>query len=288
MAKMIKINKEKDLKISELKIKSKDNDKGSRSKITQHEGTSLQQYKDQLADYGVLYENVPIFCENTSVIAISNNLVLHSRRKHIDIRYHFIRDHILKGDIELHFVPTDMQLVDIFTKPLAEPSFTRLVTELGGMQGAHDQLNINQQPDETLILSSERVNVDDTADKSLCGTSIQHHAEEPAATADITKSVDAFESVEELGNQPKQADAEKDQQHPVHESQTSEYLNFTQPHRDPIAGNATFGELFRTTNEIPYDTESEIKFVGKEKVVPESHDDAIEITLIGSSRDAKL
>ncbi|GJY93271.1 retrovirus-related pol polyprotein from transposon TNT 1-94 [Tanacetum coccineum] len=47
------------------------------------------------------------------------------------VEYHFIRDHILKGDIELHFVPTDLQLADIFTKPLAEPSFTRLVAELG-------------------------------------------------------------------------------------------------------------------------------------------------------------
>ncbi|GKB01649.1 retrovirus-related pol polyprotein from transposon TNT 1-94 [Tanacetum coccineum] len=45
--------------------------------------------------------------------------------------YHFIRDHILKGDIELHFVPTDLQLADIFIKPLAETSFTRLVAELG-------------------------------------------------------------------------------------------------------------------------------------------------------------
>ncbi|GKA42571.1 hypothetical protein Tco_0735231 [Tanacetum coccineum] len=54
------------------------------------------------------------------------------------IRYHFIRDHILKGDIELHFVPTELQLADIFTKPLAEPSFTRLVAELG-------MLNIEKQ-----------------------------------------------------------------------------------------------------------------------------------------------
>ncbi|GJW93967.1 retrovirus-related pol polyprotein from transposon TNT 1-94 [Tanacetum coccineum] len=46
------------------------------------------------------------------------------------IRYHFIKDHILKGDIELHFIPTDLQLADIFTKPLANPSFTRLVAEL--------------------------------------------------------------------------------------------------------------------------------------------------------------
>ncbi|GKE70413.1 hypothetical protein Tco_1528485, partial [Tanacetum coccineum] len=45
--------------------------------------------------------------------------------------YHFIRDHISKGDIELHFVPTDLQLADIFIKPLVEPSFTRLVGELG-------------------------------------------------------------------------------------------------------------------------------------------------------------
>nr|GEU34994.1 retrovirus-related Pol polyprotein from transposon TNT 1-94 [Tanacetum cinerariifolium] len=46
-------------------------------------------------------------------------------------KYHFIKDHILKGDIELYFVPTNLQLADIFTKPLTEPSFTRLVAELG-------------------------------------------------------------------------------------------------------------------------------------------------------------
>ncbi|GJR07999.1 retrovirus-related pol polyprotein from transposon TNT 1-94 [Tanacetum coccineum] len=81
---------------------------------------------------------VPIFYDNISVIAISNNLVLHSRTKHIDIRYHFIRDHILKGDIELHFLPTELQLADIFMKPLAEPSFTRLVTELGMLNTEKD------------------------------------------------------------------------------------------------------------------------------------------------------
>ncbi|GJZ40228.1 hypothetical protein Tco_0586791 [Tanacetum coccineum] len=66
-----------------------------------------------------------------NAIAISNNTVLHSRTKHIDIRYHFIRDYILKGDIELHFIPTKYQLANIFTKPLDEPTFTRLKAELG-------------------------------------------------------------------------------------------------------------------------------------------------------------
>ncbi|GJS16860.1 retrovirus-related pol polyprotein from transposon TNT 1-94 [Tanacetum coccineum] len=76
--------------------------------------------KSQLTDYDIIYEKVPIFCDNTSAIAISNNPVLHSRTKHVDIRHHFIRDHILKGDIELHFIPTQYQLADIFTKPLDE------------------------------------------------------------------------------------------------------------------------------------------------------------------------
>ena len=87
--------------------------------------------KSQLSDYGIQYTMVPIFCDNTSAIAISNNPVLHQRTKHIDIRYHFIRDHISNGEIELHFIPTEYQLADIFTKPLDEPTFTRLKVELG-------------------------------------------------------------------------------------------------------------------------------------------------------------
>ncbi|GKD95038.1 hypothetical protein Tco_1374875 [Tanacetum coccineum] len=86
--------------------------------------------KSQLTDYDIIYEKVPIFCDYTNAIAISNNLVLHSRTKHVDIRYHFIRDHVLKGDIELHFIPTQYQLADIFTKPLDEPTFKRLIVEL--------------------------------------------------------------------------------------------------------------------------------------------------------------
>ncbi|GJX48774.1 hypothetical protein Tco_0273964 [Tanacetum coccineum] len=68
--------------------------------------TNIQWMKSQLTDYDIIYEKVPIFGDNTSATAISNNPVLHSRTKHIDIRYQFIRDHILKGDIELHFIPT--------------------------------------------------------------------------------------------------------------------------------------------------------------------------------------
>ncbi|KAJ9552796.1 hypothetical protein OSB04_016841 [Centaurea solstitialis] len=87
--------------------------------------------KNQLQDYDQQFTQVPILCDNSSAIAIANNPVLHSRSKHIDIRYHFIRDHISKGDIELHFIPTEYQLADLFTKPLDEARFNFLVGELG-------------------------------------------------------------------------------------------------------------------------------------------------------------
>ncbi|GJY56478.1 hypothetical protein Tco_0455593 [Tanacetum coccineum] len=87
--------------------------------------------KSQLTDYDIIYEKVPIFCDNTSAIAISNNPVMHSRTKHIDIRYHFIKYYILKRDIELHFIPNQYQLADIFTKPLDEPTFKGLIVKLG-------------------------------------------------------------------------------------------------------------------------------------------------------------
>ncbi|GKB76311.1 hypothetical protein Tco_0943206, partial [Tanacetum coccineum] len=107
--------------------------------------------KSQLTEYDIIYEKVPIFCDNTSAIAISNNLVLHSRTKHIDIRYHFIRDHILKGDIELHFIPTQYQLADIFSKPLDKPTFKRLIVELGGVRGDIEHMMPEYENEELTI-----------------------------------------------------------------------------------------------------------------------------------------
>ncbi|KAJ9552883.1 hypothetical protein OSB04_016928 [Centaurea solstitialis] len=74
--------------------------------------------RNQLQDYDIQLSKIPIYCDNTSAIAIANNPVLHSKTKHIEVRYHFIRDHVMNGDIELHFVPTEYQLADLFTKPL--------------------------------------------------------------------------------------------------------------------------------------------------------------------------
>jgi hypothetical protein len=57
--------------------------------------------KRTLLDYGVVLEKVPLLCDNESAVKIANNPVQHSRTKHIDIRHHFLRDHVVKGDIML-------------------------------------------------------------------------------------------------------------------------------------------------------------------------------------------
>nr|GFB23668.1 retrovirus-related Pol polyprotein from transposon TNT 1-94 [Tanacetum cinerariifolium] len=64
-------------------------------------------------------------------IAISCNPVQHSRTKHIVVRYHFIKEHVEKGTIELYFGKTDYQLADIFTKALPMDRFNYLVRRLG-------------------------------------------------------------------------------------------------------------------------------------------------------------
>ncbi|KAK6128301.1 hypothetical protein DH2020_037956 [Rehmannia glutinosa] len=87
--------------------------------------------RQQLRDYEIEEKEIPIMCDNTSAIAITQNPVLHSRTKHIDVRYHFIRYHVEKKDITLEYISTDKQLADIFTKPLCESRFEDLKHELG-------------------------------------------------------------------------------------------------------------------------------------------------------------
>ncbi|WVZ88060.1 hypothetical protein U9M48_034614 [Paspalum notatum var. saurae] len=82
--------------------------------------------KQTLKDYGVELTRIPLLCDNERAVKLTNNPIQHSRTKHIDIRHHFIRDHVAKGDILLRNVGTKEQLADIFTKPLDESNLCRL------------------------------------------------------------------------------------------------------------------------------------------------------------------
>ncbi|GKC47303.1 retrovirus-related pol polyprotein from transposon TNT 1-94 [Tanacetum coccineum] len=85
----------------------------------------------QFLDYGFQFNKIPLYYDNKSVIALCCNNVQHSRAKHIDVRYHFIMEQVENGIVELYFVRTEYQLVDIFTKHLPRDRFNFLIENLG-------------------------------------------------------------------------------------------------------------------------------------------------------------
>ncbi|GJZ04843.1 retrovirus-related pol polyprotein from transposon TNT 1-94 [Tanacetum coccineum] len=87
--------------------------------------------RSQLTDYGLGLNKIPMYCDNKSAIALCCNNVQHSRSKHIDIRFYFIKEHAENGMIELYFVNTEYQLVDIFTKAFARERIEFLINKLG-------------------------------------------------------------------------------------------------------------------------------------------------------------
>ena len=93
--------------------------------------------KKTLKDYGINLKQVPLFCDNESAIKIANNPVQHSKTKHIEIRHHFLRDHVMKKDIDIMHVNTEEQLADIFTKPLDEKRFCKLQCELNILESSN-------------------------------------------------------------------------------------------------------------------------------------------------------
>nr|GEV04891.1 integrase, catalytic region, zinc finger, CCHC-type, peptidase aspartic, catalytic [Tanacetum cinerariifolium] len=82
--------------------------------------TKVMWMRIQLKDYGFNYNKIPLYYDSQSAIAISYNPVQHSHTKHIHTRYHFIKEQVENGIIELYFVRTEYQLADTFTKALPE------------------------------------------------------------------------------------------------------------------------------------------------------------------------
>ena len=93
--------------------------------------TQVFYMKQQLEDFGLYFNHIPINCESTSAISLSKNPIQHSRTKHIEIWHHFIQNHVQRGDVELIFIDTNRQRADIFTKPLPEDRFSLIRLKLG-------------------------------------------------------------------------------------------------------------------------------------------------------------
>nr|GFA37745.1 retrotransposon protein, putative, unclassified [Tanacetum cinerariifolium] len=113
--------------------------------------------QSQLSDYGLAFKKNPMYCDNKSAIALCCNNVQHSRSKHIDIRYHFIKEQVKNGVIELYFVNTEYQLADLFTKALSRDRIEFLTNKLGMRSFTPETLkNLMNEDDETMATTIEQ------------------------------------------------------------------------------------------------------------------------------------
>nr|GEU37220.1 retrovirus-related Pol polyprotein from transposon TNT 1-94 [Tanacetum cinerariifolium] len=114
--------------------------------------------RTQLTDYGFHFDKIPMYCDSKAAIAISCNPVQHLRTKYIDVRYHFIKEKVKKGIVELFFVGTEYQLADLFTKALPEERFKYLVRRL-------------EHPSDTKVFTMKmEILLEPTSDKLLVGS----------------------------------------------------------------------------------------------------------------------
>ena len=72
-----------------------------------------------------------IYCDNQSCVKLSENPVFHDKLKHIEIKYHYIRDMVQRGAVKLQYVVTDEQIADVLTKPLARVKFEYFREKIG-------------------------------------------------------------------------------------------------------------------------------------------------------------
>ncbi|GJT70113.1 hypothetical protein Tco_1029399 [Tanacetum coccineum] len=121
--------------------------------------------RSQLTDYDFGFKKIPPYCDNKSAIALCCNNVQHSRSKHIDMRYHFIKEQVENGVVELYFVRTEYQLADIFTKALGRERLEFLINKLRMRSMSLEMLIMNQEEiqkaarDEAWVPKADRVKI---------------------------------------------------------------------------------------------------------------------------------
>nr|GEZ52784.1 retrovirus-related Pol polyprotein from transposon TNT 1-94 [Tanacetum cinerariifolium] len=113
--------------------------------------------RSQLLDYGLGFNKIPMYCDNKSAIALCYNNVQHFRFKHSNIRYHFIKEQVENGVIELYFVNTEYQLEDLFTKALGQERIEFLINKLEMRSFTPETLKqLMNEEDETMATTIEQ------------------------------------------------------------------------------------------------------------------------------------
>lgn len=70
-----------------------------------------------------------LWCDNVSALAIASNPIFHARTKHVEVDYHFVRERVLRRDLQIRYIATSDQLADIFTKSLSSSHFQFLCSK---------------------------------------------------------------------------------------------------------------------------------------------------------------
>ena len=105
---------------------------------------------------GVKAHPPALMVDNQPTIALVKNLVLHDRSKHIDVKFHFLRDCVDGGQIIIEFVETGRQLADVLTKPLGRLWFMELKKMIGMVEVIGLAAGLEKKLLSNLLLSSER------------------------------------------------------------------------------------------------------------------------------------
>nr|GEZ53922.1 retrotransposon protein, putative, unclassified [Tanacetum cinerariifolium] len=113
--------------------------------------------RSQLTDYGLVFNKILMYCDNKSAISLCCNNVQHSSSKHNNIRYHFIKEQVENGVIELYFVNTEYQLVDLLTKALGRDRIEFLINKLGMGNFTPETLKqLTDEVDETMDMTIDQ------------------------------------------------------------------------------------------------------------------------------------
>ncbi|KAF0710035.1 Aste57867_5664 [Aphanomyces stellatus] len=92
-------------------------------------------YIELLEELGFPQRSTVVHCDNQSAIAIAKNPAHHDRTKHISTKYHFVRDQVEKGRIQLSYCPTKLMIADILTKAIPREQFEILRSKMGLADG---------------------------------------------------------------------------------------------------------------------------------------------------------
>nr|GEV05271.1 retrovirus-related Pol polyprotein from transposon TNT 1-94 [Tanacetum cinerariifolium] len=149
----------------------------------------------QLTNYSFDFNEIPLYCDNRSAIALCCNNVQHSQSKYVDIQHHFIQELVEKGVVELFFMTMNYQLADIFTKALPREQFEFLLPQLG-MKDTMADMNIpaNDAPAEQVVVVAPPTRTDDQIlpsskwvpiGKSNCVLDVQKSQRNPIFPIDV-------------------------------------------------------------------------------------------------------